>query len=505
MSPVGTGGLPTSEASAPARRGGRAAWAAAALVAACVAIAVHGGVRPSTEVRMRNSAPTASAAGAAEDTGPGSTTQDQHTAVVANLGGSRREGPGAVPLSGVGSTFTGGEDATASPPRPTATPSATLPTVPTSIPLPLPDAGPAQWVNFQSDAAHTGGHTDRAFPVQPQHRWTRVLRGRLSYPLIAAGRAFVTAGDFEQGYSLYGLDLTTGTQLWSVDLGRDVSPRIAYDSGRVFVVDLAGELTAYAASSGARQWSTALGNAPYLFKGSLVAAGGRVYATGRAALFAVSATDGRVLWRADSMDGAIPAVGPLGLYIVGSCETALAHALNDGHIMWVHRSDCVGGAWATTVLRGELLYANNVNAPESPILSALTGVRAGLMTASLPPAFAGALGFFVDNTRPYGPVLEAKAVGVEPLALWTFKPPFDFPILAPPVVVNDTVITAGWAHIAPNGGFVYGVDALTGAVRWSFAPGPVQCGDSSNPPMCGLAEGEGVLLVPVVDRLVAYG
>ena len=84
--------------------------------------------------------------------------------------------------------------------------------------------------NFQINETHTGSTTvDHLIPPL-KVRWTANLGQGISYPLIADGRVFVN-----QGTTLYALDATNGSVLWSYVLGGTFpSTTSCYENGRVF-------------------------------------------------------------------------------------------------------------------------------------------------------------------------------------------------------------------------------------------------------------------------------
>src|ERR1051325_1785946 len=99
--------------------------------------------------------------------------------------------------------------------------------------------------NFQINETHSGSTTiDHLIPPL-KVRWTANIGQGLSYPLIADGRVFVT-----QGITLYALDATNGSVLWSFVLGGTFPIAAScYENGRVFSLNYSGLLRAFDAAT----------------------------------------------------------------------------------------------------------------------------------------------------------------------------------------------------------------------------------------------------------------
>ncbi|MBV8159382.1 MAG: PQQ-binding-like beta-propeller repeat protein, partial [Acidimicrobiia bacterium] len=102
------------------------------------------------------------------------------------------------------------------------------------------DDGPVgQSTAYQLDSAHTGGQLDADLPGAPAQRWARDLGGAVSYPLVAAGRIFVTVSNpSASGGKLYALSEQTGATLWGpIDLGGANSfSGLTFDAGTVYTL-----------------------------------------------------------------------------------------------------------------------------------------------------------------------------------------------------------------------------------------------------------------------------
>lgn len=111
--------------------------------------------------------------------------------------------------------------------------------------------------------------------------------------------------------------------------------------GKVFVVDVNATLHAFAADTGATQWTAALSttkeNQSALFGGGVSYDGGRVYASdGLGDVVALSAADGSVVWRAKPggpLRGA-PTIANGQVYVLSQDNQLFALNQTDGKVVW---------------------------------------------------------------------------------------------------------------------------------------------------------------------------
>ena len=361
---------------------------------------------------------------------------------------------------------------------------ATIPPPPTPTPTPTPGAS-GQAVAYQINPAHTGSQFDTVNPPLMQ-RWSRDLGSSTSYPLIAGGKVFVVAGT-----SLYALNGTNGATVWGpIDLG--IYPSIAYESGRVFAVNRTGLLRAYDATTGTEQWSRQL--AGQLFTSPPTALGGTVYVSGFQTLYGVNANDGTVKWSAPNFGGdhSSPAVTPSAVYVSYACNQAFAVSPATGAQIWHHNSTCAGGGGRTSVFYNGRVYIRDVSLGNRALDSG-TGIEVGEYLAGPAPAFSGTTGFFLN-----GSTLEARDINSH-VVKWSFTG--DGNLSSAPIVVNGTVF------VGSTGGKLYALDTNTGANVWTGTVGAaVNRPDEHNSgsPLTGLGAGEGLIVVPASNLVVAY-
>jgi outer membrane protein assembly factor BamB len=371
-------------------------------------------------------------------------------------------------------------------PSPSPTPTPTV--SPAPIASPTPPTGQA--VAFQINPAHTGSQMDGlAPPLMP--RWSRNMGGTLSYSLIVGGRVFVMVRNQTTGLNqLRALDEATGADLWTVDLPNTViwcGP--AYDSGRVFVSRIDGLVEAVNAASGTVAWTKQLtGNngvhlPPVATGGTLFVQAGGVGGT----IYALAVADGAVKWTANTNESGptSPAVSATALYASFACGRVYAVSPATGAQFWFRSSSCSGGGGTTPVLTGGRLYSRD-NSVGNLILDAGNASNLGSFSGFRIPAFDASTGYYLN-----GSVLEARDINSGALK-WSFSG--DGTLNTSPIIDN------GYVYVGAQSGKLYALNATTGANVWTGNAGAPMIGSDT----IGLAAGEGILVVPATNLLVAY-
>jgi outer membrane protein assembly factor BamB len=358
-------------------------------------------------------------------------------------------------------------------------------------------------VAYQVNPAHTGLQQDELLAPPLTQRWSRTFSSSISYPLIAAGKVFVTVRNVSQyGTTLYALDEATGSTVWSRPIpGTYYWSNAAFDSGRVFVVNFDGVLQAFSARDGSTAWTRQLPN-QYAFSSPPVASSGVVYLGGAGSggtLYAVSAATGQVLWTRSVANGdhSSPALSGTSVFVSYAGPQVYAFNRSNGAPLWHYDSGFSGGGGRTAVVApGGRLYTRDFGG--SYIFDATSGEIVDTFGSLTAPAFADGTGLFL-----YNGALEARDA-VSGALLWTFGG--DGELSSAPVVVKSTAGTH--VYEASSGGMVYALNLADGSVAWSAnvgagVPGPDEHNVSQ--PLTGLGAGEGLLVVPAGNLLVAYG
>jgi len=356
-------------------------------------------------------------------------------------------------------------------------------------------------VGYQLDMARSGYQPADGLAPPLQRAWA--LRfpapggegASLSYPVIAGGRAFVTASYPNEGLesTVIALDLATGKTLWGpVAIGGDGGwSGLTYDGGKLFTIADDGTVSAFDPAKGAILWhAQAVGGLA-----EPVAANGVLYLLGDG-VRGLSESDGHTLWHFGSGygGGSTPALGDGYEYFSTGPESADAVDLQ-GVVRYWHVPSHVGDARAVAFHDGKLYVRDGTGTARSVVLDASSGDEIGTFDADAAPAFKDDTGFFVKHGT-----LSAHDLGTG-ATRWTFTG--DRSIGIAPIVVGDVV------YAVSGGGEIYALDAATGALVWEDSTDAgirVSEGYAIQTPMAGLAAAEGYLLVPVdiFDGFNAY-
>ena len=179
-----------------------------------------------------------------------------------------------------------------------------------------------------------------------QTSWSRPNVGCfMCSPAVSGTKLFIGAGP-ASGRKLLALDIATGALRWSfrpqggTAFSWSASPAVS--GGRVFqaaYVQGAGtkaySLYAFAASSGKRLWKTRVGSSKFLTSSSPAVADGVVYYMSPGSrIYAVRASNGKVLWsRAVATSASSPVVAG-GVVYVGAGLTVYALDARTGKTLW---------------------------------------------------------------------------------------------------------------------------------------------------------------------------
>jgi outer membrane protein assembly factor BamB len=264
------------------------------------------------------------------------------------------------------------------------------------------------WTTRGGNAGHINATGAGGFGGEPEIRWCTDIEGRLTSLLLADGRVYaiervgdvgdrtfyLRANDASDGgeewrrrlpeepiaeaaFADGGIHVTMerddadlvaryaasdGNEEWAVDFTRETDSMPAVADDTVYVVDVAGEVYAYEASSGTEQWSTRVSRriAPTLLGNVPAVADGTVYvgtAIGKGPA-AIDATDGTVRWQRDISDFFHPITD--GDTLLGGAEDVL-YALDaaTGEARWKLTS--VGSA--PPALNGDTIFAFGTEGP----------------------------------------------------------------------------------------------------------------------------------------------
>jgi outer membrane protein assembly factor BamB len=277
------------------------------------------------------------------------------------------------------------------------------------------------------------------------------------------------------------LDETTGSLVWGpVHVPGIYSfSAVAYDHGKLFVVNTEGLMESFDAATGTPGWSVQLTSTDY---GTPTAVNGLVYMPTGAGVVAVEESSGRVVWTQDqaiSPLGTAAAFTPGGVFAASGCDAYKIDPIG-GTILWHDATSCVGAGTFTPVYAGGSLYVLDLwssTGPLDEVLNPATGSQVGTFDASVSPAFSDTTGFYLLRGT-----LSATSLATGS-TLWTFTG--DGQLQTPPIVIDGTVV------IASLSGTVYALDAATGSVLWTGSTGALSNAGNST-----LGAGDGYLVVP---------
>lgn len=366
-------------------------------------------------------------------------------------------------------------------------------------------------LSFQIDASHDG-RTSLGADFQPPFKvlWKTDLSGKkfgqtTSYPLIVDNSVYVASYVQNVGPGIYALDLKTGNLLWHHTVGTQPFVGAAYDNGRVFVIEEQGNMTAYDGHSGSQLWAHQFGGQVPIFMSPPVTGNGLVYQggyTNGGTLTALDQVTGNVVWNAQddnfSGDRTVPALGHGGVFVSYSCNYYKFDPMTGALIYGVYEGG-IGGGGTTTVIEGNRYWVRDrACGSDGRILNIKTGKQTGSFNSFVVPVFwHGKNGEELEIGRKWN---DPNVYAFDPKTgkvPWLFSG--DGGIEMAPIVIDDTVVAAdadGKIYFlnAKNGRLQYTLDMGSGIVFTEFGLAY---------PMTGLGAGDGALVIPTVDSVVA--
>jgi outer membrane protein assembly factor BamB len=358
-----------------------------------------------------------------------------------------------------------------------------------------------QSVAYQLDPQHDGNLTSVPLTPPLAKQWSDTFGNGLSYPLVVNGVVYVSAGPTGGqggGSNLYAINEATGDTRWSRTLGSGTYgwSDIAYDAGRVFGVNEGGLLSGVDSITGALDWSVQLPG-QYMFTAPPIAVDGIVYVGGAGSggtLYAVDEQSGRLLWT-DSVangDDSSPAFDGTNVFVTYPCQYYAFGAIT-GATAWHDNDGCDGGGGATPVVADGHVFIRDWTSA-GLIVNSSTGAIQGPLSATQAPAVAGGMAYELS-----GATLEAVTDDGLGITSWSFAGDGD--------LTTAPLVTDGVVWVGSSSGNLYALDPATGHQLWSTNVGtPLAAGSTGyvGAPFTGLGAGNGALIVPAGDSLIAY-
>jgi outer membrane protein assembly factor BamB len=360
-------------------------------------------------------------------------------------------------------------------------------------------AAPTDAVTYQIDVAHSGRATLEGFTGRLAPLWTRNLGGAISYPVIADGYVYVTVAA-GTATVLYALDPASGNTVWQAAIaGQNPVSSLAYDAGRIFVLNMSGLVEAFDAKNGTQRWSTQLPG-EWFFPWPPIATAKMVFIGGQGdagEIYALSEKNGHLTWQSGIVRdaGAPIAYGKL-VAITGPCGEYYGFAARTGEWLWTDETLYSMGGGATPVFYRNHIYVRDACSGNT-ILTANSGKAKGTFSADVAPSFF-TLNGTDDMVALSGGTLSATPAGSD-TPIWTFTG--NGKLSTAPLLVDSYVVEGS------SSGELYILNQTDGSTIASYNVGaaiPAPQEGSQNQPLTGLGAADGVLIVPAGSQLVAF-
>lgn len=367
-------------------------------------------------------------------------------------------------------------------------------------------------VSLQINTAHTGSVSFQSITFPSTSTWSVDVGGPPSVALIAGGKVFVTAAipavsGGSPTTTLLALDAATGATVWTASTFYPAS--LAYDSGKLILLSQtpADSAIVYILDAGT---GNALAPQAELvsndhFYSAPVARDGLVFVAGAGNLggvdgpwlYAISEQTGAVVWAqpvGSALSMSTPIVTVDGVYLSYAGFVYAFRPLT-GEMIWSGTSTTppADGGATGVVANGSFFAPDAANTYNGHIYSAATGAQQGTYTADGPPAIGTQAGYFLS-----GGTLSALSLNGY-TSLWTFTG--DGHLVTSPLLVGSYVI------VGSDTGNLYALDATSGTQAWQVnvgAPLPKALGYAAVTPYSGMSAGDGLLVVPSGNSVVAY-
>jgi outer membrane protein assembly factor BamB len=293
---------------------------------------------------------------------------------------------------------------------------------------------------------------------------------------------------------LYAINEWNGKIMWQQDIQGGSWTTATYGEGRVFVCTSNAILKAYEAADGTLQWSTTLPgqdscSSPPTYADGMVFAG---CSGNGGTVYGVSAITGQVLWTQGVENGynSSPAVLNSRVYVSYAGDQAYCINERTGALVWHHQGPSEGGGGRTVAVTSEAVYTRDGFGDLR--LNLTNGQTETTYDAGYIPAFA-----FGYRFTMIGGTLQAVDTATQANA-WSFTG--DGSLSSAPIVVDNVVF------VGSTNGYMYGLDCATGKGRWKAYVGSVESPDEQNlvEPLTGLAAGDGLIVIPATNVLVAF-
>ncbi len=362
-----------------------------------------------------------------------------------------------------------------------------------ALPQPEPKA-----VAIYNDTAHTNTVTSPSFRRPVQRKWMREFsdQGQIRHPLIADGRIFVLTQFYSNTSTLHALDQATGNTLWETTVPTKQSwSSMVYEGGLVLVITDSGYVAAYDGATGTRRW--AITNWTYAHNVFPTARNGTLYIatngpSGNGFLHAINANDGTWRWFREVWRGfrSSPAVTDEGVYLFYEDANRYKFDPSTGATIWSRENRGALADWgATPVVRdGVVNVFGKYDAVTGAPISSVTGFYAGMAFGPESDGYARHISTSLDTVAAVYPPTGGFWWRYVSRDYWRGM-----------VVINGNVYAINREGAGPKW-HLHVLDGMTGdRLMLEEMQLPLTWLDSWN-----LAAGEGLLVVPLGNRLYCY-
>jgi outer membrane protein assembly factor BamB len=357
-----------------------------------------------------------------------------------------------------------------------------------------PDAVDDQATALGNNPLHSGSVADNAFTIPTRRRWVADTGGQISYPLIAGGRVYVLVINGSTR-TLRAFASSDGSTAWSTPVSAN-SNALAYDGGRVFVTDDSETVSAFDAGTGLPLWIAPLQASNTTDISPPTARNGLVLVNRTGEIVALNATTGTVAWTRplsnQGYSGGTPAISNDAVYV--GCGGGTKLRLSDGSVVWSHAT---GSCDTAGSVFGDRFYEGSMTS--GGVDDAVSGEPIAKFDLNTPftGAYDGNRGYFAHASQNTA-VSQLSALDLATgVTAWNYIG--DTSMGYAPLVVNGVVYSAS------VGGHLYAVSAGTGALLWTDDMGqPLVTPIVATFKHRGMAVGEGLLVVPDGNDLIAY-
>jgi outer membrane protein assembly factor BamB len=355
---------------------------------------------------------------------------------------------------------------------------------------------PATATAYHVNPAPTGFSAAQITP--PLHRrWVRDIDGAFSYPLIADAKVFVSVITDNEDWLVQALSARNSATLWSRPFPGYVLVGTALEGETLFVLTSNGTLTALRTDTGHVRWSRELSRpGAYSFSSPPTASRGQVFvsAGGQGGhVFGVNSRTGVVEWHSVvNGSGSSPAVGGESVFVAFPAPQVYALARTGGGVDWhVGAFPHGGGGFVPTYYRGRVYAYEKTGL----VLDAQNGRLVDSYWSAASPAV------HEDTLLLLESGLLHAVDRADHAHRWLFRSRDGSRLVTSPLIVN------GYGYAASEGGTLYALGLGVGRLLWQARLGsrvqPARHSFSGGA-MPGMAAGGGLLVVPAIDRLVAY-